>query len=117
MLLSGQFTEFTADQTMMENALDYFCGLSEGRKQEFINCPQVSLEAENFFSLAKAVSCETKDDLLEYISGCNFVCQGIKAQAFENVKSSEEASETFYTNEQESFGDEINKFVEFCRIL
>ena len=43
------------------------------------------------------MSCEKKDDLIEYISGCNFFCQGIKAQAFENVKSSEEASETFYT--------------------
>ena len=117
MLLSGQFTEFTTDQTMMENALDYFCGLTEERKQEFINCPQVSVEAENFFSLAKAVSCERKDDLLEYISGCNFVCQGIKAQAFVNVKSSEEASETFYTEEEESCDDEINKYTTTAEIM
>ena len=110
MLLSGQFTEFTTDGGCL-------CGLSEGRKQEFINCPQVSGEAENFFSLAKAVSCENKDDLLEYISGCNFVCQGIKAQAFENVKSSEEASETFYTNEQESCGNEINKYTTAAEIM
>ena len=117
MLLSGQFTEFTTDQTMMENALDYFCGLTEERKEEFINCPQVSVEAENFFSLAKAVGCERKDDLLEYISGCNFVCQGIKAQAFVNVKSSEEASKTFYTEEEESCDDEINKYTTTAEIF
>ena len=63
------------------------------------------------------MSCETKDDLLEYVSGCNFVCQGIKAQAFENVKSSEEASETFYTNEQESCGNEINKYTTAAEIM
>ena len=117
MLLSGQFTEFTTDQTMMENALDYFCGLTEERKQEFINCPQVSGEAENFFSLAKSVSCEMKDDLLDYISGCNFVCQGIKAQAFVKVKSAEEVSETFYTEEEESCDAEINMYTTTAEIV
>lgn len=117
MLLSGQFTEFTTDQTMMENALDYFCGLTEERKNEFINCPQVSGEAGNFFSLAKAVSCEKKDDLLEYISGCNFICQGIKAKAFENVKSSEAASETFYTEEEESCDNEIDYYTNTAEIV
>ena len=116
MLLSGQFTEFTTEQTMMEGVLDYFCGLSEERKPEFINCPQIQ-EMLIFFSLAKAVSCETKDDLLEYISGCNFVCQGIKAQAFENVKSSEEASETFFTEEEESCDDEIDKYTTTAEIM
>ena len=62
------------------------------------------------------MSCENKDDLLKYISVCNFVCQGIKAQAFENVKSSE-PSETFYTNEEESCGDEINKYTTAAEIM
>ena len=51
MLLSGQFTEFTTDQTMMEGVLDYFCGLSEERKQEFINCPQIQ-EMLRFFLIS-----------------------------------------------------------------
>ena len=62
------------------------------------------------------MSCENKDYLLEYVSFCNFVCQGIKAQAFENVKSSEETSKTFYTNEKESCGDEINNFTTAAEI-
>ena len=38
-------------------------------------------------------------------------------QAFENVKSSKETSETFYTNEQESCGDEINKYTIAAEIM
>ena len=46
-----------------------------------------------------------------------FFYQGIKAQAFENVKSSEDASETFYTEEEESCDDEINKYTTTAEIL
>ena len=56
------------------------------------------------------MSCENKDDLLKYISVCNFVCQGIKAQAFENVKASEEASITYYTNEENVADDKIDYY-------
>ena len=113
MLLLGKFEDLSTD-ALMENALDHFCSLTDEGKQEFIHCPQVSGDAENFFKLAKALSCTKRDDLIAYISeytnGCDFVCQGIKAQAFENVKASEEASITYYTNEENVADDKIDYY-------
>ena len=79
----------------MDEALVYFCDLTEEKKQEFISCPQVSGEAESYFSLAKAVGCK-EGGFADYLSGCNFVCQGIKAQFFENVKSAKQISLDYY---------------------
>ena len=63
----------------MIKALDKFCALSDENKEEFMKCPFVSPEAENFFSLAKAIECKGEDDIYEYLPGCgdsDFVCIG-----------------------------------------
>ena len=99
----GQFENFLVDQSKMDDALVYFCDLTEEKKREFISCPQVSGEAENYFSLAKAVGCNEEGGFANYLSGCNFVCQGIKAQFFENVKSSKQISLDYYTAEEKKF--------------
>ena len=108
----------------MHDALPYFCGLTTttvsstttvastttvpnedpmdpppDKKQEFIDCPHVSGDAENYFSLAKEVGCSERlpsEEFADWLSGCDPVCQRVKAQAFVNLKDSEEASEFFY---------------------
>ena len=136
MLLLGKFADLSTE-ALREKALDHFCSLTEEGKQEFIHCPQVSGVAENFFKLAKitltlldseidaktdltddektdlkALRCSKRDDFIAilYTAGCDFVCQGIKAQAFENVKASEEASITYYSNEEKVSDDKIDYY-------
>ena len=84
----------------MLNALDYFCKLDEDFKDEFIACPQVSNEAEYFFSLAKAVGCSSKEDLMEYlVDGCDFICQKVKAKGFEKLKEAQKTTDSFYARQ------------------
>ena len=88
----------------MNAALPYFCALpTRDKKQEFIDCPQVTGDAENFFLLAKEVGCSSSDDFSQYTLGCDFVCQRIKAQAFANFHSSEDASEKFFIQEETKY--------------
>ena len=90
----------------MQNALNYFCTLTEEDKEEFMTCPQVSGDAESFFSLAKAIGCSKKEDLTEYLTGCNFVCQSIKAQAIYNSNAAETASLSYFEDEEEKYDEE-----------
>ena len=94
-LFSGRYTAFNS-QTEMENALDYFCPLSKEKQQAFIDCPQVTFDATKFFSLAKEIDCKGKEDMAEYTSGCDFICQGIKTQGLSNVKAAMESSKNYY---------------------
>ena len=108
----------------MHDALPYFCGLTtttvsstttvastttvpnedsrnppRDKMQEFIDCPHVSGDAENYFSLAKEVGCSEgspSEEFADWLSGCDPVCQRVKAQTFVNLKDSEEVSEFFY---------------------
>ena len=80
----------------MENALDYFCPLSAEKQLEFIACPQVTFDATRFFTLAKEIDCTGKEDMAKYTSGCDFICQGIKAEGLSNVKAAMEASNSYY---------------------
>ena len=69
------------------------------KMQEFIDCPHVSGDAENYFSLAKEVGCSEglpSEEFADWLSGCDPVCQRVKAQTFVNLKDSEEVSEFFY---------------------
>ena len=92
----------------MENALEYFCPLSESKQEEFIACPQLSLEAVEYFSLAKAIDCTSKDDMVDYVSNCDLVCLGIKAQVIESFKATEEASDEYYSAEIAKFEEEYD---------
>ena len=96
------------DHAGMEDALEYFCPLSDTQQEEFIACPQLSLEAVNYFSLAKAIDCTSKEDLAEYTSSCDFVCLGIKAAAIEGYKETEAASDALYDAEIAELDEEIN---------
>ena len=81
----------------MKTALDYFCGLNEETQNEFMECSQVTANAEHFFSLVQIVGCGT-ESLDEYLDGCDFICQGVKAEAFVNLANTETASNEAFDN-------------------
>ena len=90
----------------MENALTYFCELSKKDQESFIACPQLSTEAVSFFTLANAIDCTSQEDLKEWLNGCDFACQHVKAQGLLDYKATEARAIQYYAAEVEKLEDE-----------
>ena len=95
----GKYPELNSKE-QLESALDWFCKLDETKQTDFLTCPQVGDEATSYFALVKAVgACDNKEVLQSYINGCNYICQSLKAQGLENVKSAEKNSNILFAKQ------------------
>ena len=107
----GKYPELKSKE-QLESALDWFCKLEyEEIQNDFLTCSQVGDEAASYFALVKVVgACDNSTVLQSYIDGCNYICQSIKAQGLENVKSAEKNSNTLFAKQIADLDSKIDYF-------